>query len=413
MRTIAYRLALVVFFTLPFENLVHLSGAGRVSKLVGLLVAGFWLLTIAATGEFRRPRVAHLVALRFVVWVGLSLFWTVDVPATRARFITYVQLLGLMFVVWESVTSRARVRGALQAYVLGAWISVAMILFTYATLGSDATTHGRVTTGTFNPNDVGLMLAIAVPVAWYLVSADGARRRRLLWGVNAAYIPASVVAIALTASRAALAGAALGIAYVAISLLRRRPAALVPAVASLVVLAIAVVPLLPERGLGRVRGTATDVTAGGFTGRVPLWREGMDLFRAHPFGGIGGGAFREGALESRKVAHNLVVALLAEVGLVGFTLFALLMILVAVSAWRQPGGLGGMWTTVLLCWVLAAMLHNWEYRKQTWFFFALILAAESLPVTGPRDGGTPDPGSAPARAGPAPETGVLVARGRG
>src|SRR5512135_859243 len=345
MRTVAYRLALAVFFTLPFENLVHVSGAGRVSKLLGLLVAAFWLLTVAATGEFRRPRVAHLVALLFVAWVGLSLFWTVDVPATRTRFITYVQLLGLMFVVWELVTSRARVRGALQAYVLGAWVSVAMLLYSYATLGSGGTTHGRVTTGTFNPNDVGLMLAIAVPVAWYLVSSDGARRRRWLWGVNAAYIPAGVVAIALTASRAALAGAAFGLVYVAISLVRRRPAALVPAAASLVVLAIAVVPLLPERGLYRVQTTGTDITAGGFTGRVPLWHEGMDLFRAHPIGGIGGGAFREGALESRKVAHNLVVALLAEVGIVGFTLFVLLLILVAISAWRQPGGLGGMWTT--------------------------------------------------------------------
>jgi O-antigen ligase len=99
------------------------------------------------------------------------------------------------------------------------------------------------------------------------------------------------------------------------------------------VLCLVVVPLLPERGLYRLQRTGTDITSGGFLGRVPVWREGIDLFTAHPFQGVGGGAFRAGALDTRKVAHNFVVALLAEVGLIGLGLFAMLLILVFVSAW--------------------------------------------------------------------------------
>src|SRR5512144_848007 len=218
---------------LPFESLVVLQGVGRVSKVVGLAVAAFWLLAVAATGNFRRPTATHLVALLFVLWVGLSIFWSVDIGATRGRFLTYVQLLGLMLIVWDTVASRDQVHSALQAYLLGAWISVATLLYGYATLGSEATIHGRATTGEFHPNDVGLIIALGLPLAWYLTTGYGVDKGRLLRGLNVSYIPAAIVAIALTASRVALAAAALGIAYITRSLLRRRRVALVLGAAGL------------------------------------------------------------------------------------------------------------------------------------------------------------------------------------
>jgi hypothetical protein len=67
-----------------------------------------------------------------------------------------------------------------------------------------------------------------------------------------------------------------------------------------------------------------------------------------------------------------------------------------------------MWTTVLLCWLLAASLHNWEYRKQTWFFFGLILASASLDTSGRAYG---DPSRGPADALPPPDPAGVTAGG--
>ena len=56
MRKIAFWLALVLLFMIPWENSVIVDGVGRISRLMGILVAAFWLGTVLATGKFRQLR---------------------------------------------------------------------------------------------------------------------------------------------------------------------------------------------------------------------------------------------------------------------------------------------------------------------------------------------------------------------
>ena len=59
MRRYAYWLMLALVFTLPWENVAELPGIGRVSRLVGLLLAVTWVLAVIESGWVRAPRVSH------------------------------------------------------------------------------------------------------------------------------------------------------------------------------------------------------------------------------------------------------------------------------------------------------------------------------------------------------------------
>ena len=90
-------------------------------------------------------------------------------------------------------------------------------------LGGRELFTGRYTATGFNVNDVGLTVALGIPVAWHLaVSEGGSKMIRRLRLANYIYIPVAVLAIFLTASRGSLIAAIPAILFVVASLPRLR-----------------------------------------------------------------------------------------------------------------------------------------------------------------------------------------------
>jgi len=381
MRRIVYLLMLAMVFTLPWENVLSLPGLGRVSKLIGLLAAATWVLSVLISGRFREPRATHFLALLFVVWNGLSMLWTVDGAATQGRVITYAQLLGLMFVIWDTVDTMPRVRATLTAYLAGSYLTVLALLVGYVVRGAASERYGRVTLGTFHPNDVGLILAVSVPVAAYLMWVPPVRERhwRRLWATACvAYVPLAAFAVLVTGSRAALVSMIPGLAYLFLLLTRRHKGIGIGTLAGLTVVAVLAIPFVPARVLLRLQGTDAALRAGNLNERETIWSEAVRLIREHPILGSGGGAFRVAAVGANKAPHDLALGLLAEVGVIGFGLFAAMLITALLSLRRVEPLLRGMWIAVFTAWLGAALLHNWEARKQTWMLIGLVVACGAL-----------------------------------
>lgn len=73
----------------------------------------------------------------------------------------------------------------------------------------------------------------------------------------------------------------------------------------------------------------------GFSGRTDIWQTYFQLWMSHPLLGIGPGRnLIFGGIE--YYAHNQVLEILAETGVIGFVCFYLLMIWGAASAFRTP-----------------------------------------------------------------------------
>ena len=378
MRRLAVWLCIALVFTIPWENIVELPGIGRISRAMGLLVAAAWVATIAASGRIRRPGPFQVLVLLFVLWNGASLLWTVDPHATLDRVLTYAQVFALTYIVWDTLTTLESLELALEAYVLGAWVTAISLMWSFLAHGP-AAYQVRFTTGTFQVDDVSLILSLGIPSAWYLaVHARGLRLVRALRWVNFAYVPLGLVGIMLTASRTALVSSAAGLAYIAASLprlsWRARTLSLVLIAGLFLGLASFVPPATVAR-LGTLRAS-TDTTEGELNGRGPVWREAYATFQDHPLIGVGSGAFR--AVNTMKVTHNFVLGFLVEIGMIGFALFVAILGLAAWNAGRQPSGRLGLWTSVLATWLIGASLYNFQEKKQTWLFLALVVAGGSL-----------------------------------
>ncbi len=87
------------------------------------------------------------------------------------------------------------------------------------------------------------------------------------------------------------------------------------------------------------------------------------------------------------VAHNTVVSVLVEYGLIGFTLYFLYWGLVIRQAWRLPKADRFFWFGVIALYLPLILSASSEYWKPLWFLSGLLLCAtrNDKPVAAGRD----------------------------
>ena len=375
MRTVAFWLSLLLVFVIPWENIVVLEGLGTMGRATGILAAAFWVATVVVTGRFRKPHPFHLAVYLFVLWNIVSVFWTFDVTLTVRCIMTYSQLLILIYILWDLYTTPVALNAGLQAYVLGAYVSIGSTAFNYVSTGAGA---GRFATTGFNENDLGLTLALGIPVAWHLaLSESNDRITQVLKIVNYGYVPAGILGVLLTASRGSLVSSLPSFFFIFASLTRLKLHLRVLLCAALVGALFALQPLVPASSFQRLSTTGTSIATGDLSGRVDIWSQGITVFSQHPFLGVGSGAFRA-AIERGSAPHNVYLSVLVAVGIIGFGLFWIILVMAVYLAMRQPKWVSMFWLTLLSVLAIGIFGVNWEVRKPTWLFLGLTAVSAAL-----------------------------------
>lgn len=379
MRRAAFGLLLVFVFSIPLEySLIFGSLMG--SPALGFLAMAAWVLTVIAGGSLRRLTAVHLLATAFVLWSLLSYFWSPVPAATFTKVSRLVQLVALVWIVWDQTTTPARLVAMMRAFVLGSLVATV--------LAFAAGAQGRAATGTVDrftssldlgPNSAGCILAIAVAMAWYLLQFDHDRRFRKLY---LAFIPLAVTAVFLTASRTALLALGLVAVVIVIQGGNLRLQRLLPLCAVGVMATVLVVTFVPESATERLGTTGEELSTGTLSSRRIYWSVGWQVYSRQPLVGVGAGAFGQDTLRetgAQKVAHNVFLSILVELGAVGFALF---MLSFGVAAWgllRQDPIARRAWLAILGALVVAASSLTWETRMVTWLVLALLLVQARMP----------------------------------
>lgn len=373
LRTVTFWVLFVFVLTIPSSSVVVVSeDVGTVSRLVGLAALPPAALALALGGRRARLLDVHVLMLVLVGWIAASTVWTRDLSATKGTVFTALQLVVLVLLVWEFAGDADRWRSLLVAYVLGCWVAAAQLVAT-PLQGRTGLDSARYSVGEFNPNDLAQILLVGLPVATYLGIHHRQRVVRLLaWG----YLPLGSVANLLTGSRQALVVLPLALLLVPIGVRRLSPAARVTtgivAVASLLLVAI----LVPAATMTRLLSVGTELGDGDLGGRALLWSSALDAVAVEPVTGVGAGAL--GRLIQRDVgytagAHNSMLSVAAELGMVGLALFLAVLAATAARVLRyRPDERAFGAVTILV--VLATLLpgHN-EYDKSTWLALAIVL----------------------------------------
>ncbi len=372
MTAFAYVFVWLFAFALPWEStLAIMPGVGVIGKATGVLALGATLAVVVMTGRVRRWHHFHIAALLFICWLIFHLFvfrTSVELPNT---FWTFVQLFLVLWIMWELAASWDRVIGLLTAYVLGAHIAAVDTILTYH---NSAAQLRRFAAGGIDANDLAMMLALALPMAWYLGMSH---RSSLLRWVCRAYLAIGLFAIGLTGSRGGMLATVVALTIVPFTMLRLSPGKRNAAIAMLVLAGVLGVAFVPQRIFERLATTTTEVEQGRISGRGRIWKAGLVAFAEHPVVGYGPGGFRTAVRpylgSGTQVAHNSYLSVLVEEGLIGFAIYATMLGSVWVAVLRLPL-LERRFALVLLSTLAIAMFPlSWEERKPVWFVMAVLL----------------------------------------
>jgi hypothetical protein len=392
MRKIAYGFVWFFAVSIPLQELaasIFVEVAGTVSRLIGLAAGLVAFVAVIQEGRLRSFSVTHGIMAIYFAWGGLSFLWSQDQPATLARLLTSIQLLLMVLIFCQFATTREEVHGFVTAYVIGSGISIvellrrkAMGLTYYSGYFED-----RYTAFGNNPNEYALALALAIPMAWYLVMSNRKRWEVLLgWGL----IAGGGLGVILTGSRGGFLSLAVAALIIPFSLHRLTGARKIASVGFLVfgvVVALAMTPQNVWNRLAKIEELAPANVPKTYYGelegpniRTVIWKQGFNEFVNNPevaVVGVGAAAYVAGVeplYGERYVAHNVFISVLVEQGVIGFSLFLIIIWLLVSKIRFLERDEKYLWAFSFMTWFVGVNFMTWEHTKNTWFLFGLLAA---------------------------------------
>lgn len=379
MRKLTYLSTLALIFALPWEDSISIPGLGSLARLLGFVAAGFCLGTILVEGTFRKPSFFHALVLLFFLWNCTSLFWSSDIENTLQRVETYGQIFLLILIYWNVFRDREDLMGALQAFVLGAYVLIGSTIYNYLAGNIAVQYEGRYSATGVNANDVALILILGLPIglsiAMHLLFVPPKNMKgTLLQVLDLLYIPLSIFSIVLTGSRTSLiAVIPFVIFFIGTQWIKVEQKILFLGI--LLVSFLALFPFVPQSVIGRIGTIGSSISEADLGGRVTMWRKSLVVLAQHPILGVGCGAIDRAI---GGAVHNTFLSVVTETGFIGLALFLCLLGLVVYLVARMPRRTSGLWLAIFATWAIGAFSLSWEFRKITWIIMSFIIIESGI-----------------------------------
>jgi O-antigen ligase len=378
MRRIAWSLMLGFAFAIPWEYSLDIGEPiGNIARVAGLVLLAAAIPAVLLAGRLRRPGALQWAAVAFFLWFCCSALWTIDPPATYARLRAYFQVMMTVWLVWEFAEDPEDLRDLLRAYVAGSWVLAVLTLMNFASPETEG--QIRFVAEGHDPNDAARFLNFGFPMAALLFEGEpGWTGKLLAFG----YLPLGLVGVLLTASRSGFVVAVVALTGCGLMIARRHARGLVAGAVALPAIAAALFFLAPRETFERIATIPEQLRRGDLNYRLNIWQAGWQAFAHAPFFGAGAGTFvAEARLSPGDTAHNTMLALAVEGGIVALILGAAVVAVSVSSLLETRGQVRIALATALLVWVVSSLTATVEQSRTTWLLLALIslggrLAAE-------------------------------------
>jgi O-antigen ligase len=295
--------------------------------------------------------------------------WSIDLGRTVNRINTYAQIFVLMLIVWELYQKPNDLIAGLQAYVLGSYVCIASLISNYQRGIIAVKWQVRYSATGINAVDLSILLLLGLPLAWHLFLLIDGKKYPLLKIINFTYIPIAIFSVFLTASRTSL----FAIVPAFIFILLPKGFKIGRYILIFIFLAVSlfiILSLLPAAIIERLSTALTSISSEDIGGRANLWKEAIVTFMQHPFIGSGAGTL---PTVLGTWAHQTFLSILAETGLIGFSLFISILFIVVNQAARLLEKYSGLWFSIFYTWVIGVLSLSWETKKVTWLFLSFVI----------------------------------------
>lgn len=391
---------LATFTFLTFVALIPETGgpALNVVKAAGLILALAWFASMTTRqyqqGDlFRAQPALAATVLFFLAWVLLSQAWAADPGEARLTF-SRITMNAIIFVIaFAAIRTRSDMTRVIAAFVLGAAFSML-----YGVMQPpDASDPDRLAGTLGNANEMAAVLVVGGALSIGLAaSLKDAPVKRLL-AVVALFL--CLAGLLLTLSRGGMVAGSVACVAAVIFAGRWRPQVTL-AIVGLVICAVGFLTFAVDEQ-ARQRIFASD----GGTGRLDLWTVGVRMVEDRPVLGVGAGNFPTSTIDyllepglltrtefivsDPKVAHNTYLEMFAELGIIGFSLFLLVLLLCLTALYRairqfertdnrQLELLARAVLVALLGLLAADVFQSAQFQKALWLLLALCPAFLAL-----------------------------------
>ncbi len=356
-----------------------------------LLLPLYWVIVIGivawAWGRTRgtlrdaidRRSALDIPIAAFTAFSLASIWWSADMQEGTVKavffYIPFVILYRLVVNWWPLATRPMR---AMVVTTLGMAVAVAVVAvgqFATRTIWwNDTLKQGNVYNRFFRangifyaPNILGryLMLALVVTAAYAVIANRG--RRLALLGVLAGVVAAGLI---VTFSRSSALGLMVAVTLLAFRAFGWRRTLLVGASALVLIGG----PAVALNANVRDKATSLERLASTGEGRLRLVKGGIELWKTAPVTGVGLGAFsqeyrstvprKEAARTRVFISHTAPVTTLAELGIIGFALFLVLLSVGTTVLWRgsrRTSDEGGWAQWTIMAILVAIVVHSLLY----------------------------------------------------
>lgn len=298
-------IALLIIRPQDYPALIESPGP-PFQALALVTAAGMWV--VSTRKSFAAPQ--YLLLAAFLVVAMISKITNGWLGGALYVFAAFAPTVMTFVILANALDTRARVETVMALLTICAGVlalhGVEQAITGIGWTGEGLSQGTRIQyVGIFNdPNDLGLLFVMCLPMAFYLSGRGGLLGlRRVFWLALAGLL---VYGCYLTNSR----GTMLALLMLLAVYTWKKYGVLVAGVLASV--ALAGLMALPSRM------QELDVSEESAMGRVEAWYEGIHMFMAHPLFGIGAGGYSD---MYDLTAHNSFVLVLAEMGFIGFTIF--------------------------------------------------------------------------------------------
>ncbi len=361
-------LSLFFIFSIPWGNAVW-DGLSRVFGIFAFGAVGLAFITGGTRGKFG---LFHLAIAALGVWFILSLMWTPDFERGKFLLNTTLQLLLLTLMVTININdSRRNLILFYHSYILGNLVGSGIIIYNYLN-GIESIYYQRYAIPTLDIDGQSIMLTLAIPMAAYLTTQYQSKLIKTFYIIA---IPVIVFAVFLTGTRTASIVGIIGVLY---WLMTYRNASLKIKSAFFIIFIgsmITAVSLAPKESLDRIMSSGQSITSGTLNNRTVIWGASLEQWKQSPVVGNGIGSL-EYILNTKHVeydsAHSTYVHILTENGIIGLSLYFLLIGAIIYRSMHSPFSEMIFLMSLLMTILVSQITQHTHFSKETWFALTML-----------------------------------------
>jgi O-antigen ligase len=373
---------------IPFESaFFSIGGAVTYTRLLGFYILGLWLIKLLIERRSIKFMPYTKIFIPFLVWALLSIFWSVDKSSALEYWQTLVQMFAFSLYIYNEVVDYKQLKLILVILAISCFLTVLMGYFRVSSLG-ERTLLSLASQGV---KEYASMIGAAFLSCIILFSHVNSRRLK-------AFLLLAIIFCIYPLFAAGERGVFLGLAtgWFAIALVSKHKLANLGFALVTGLAFYSAFQIISYYGLlsnfAIYRFSLSSIIDTGGTGRLDIWRVGLDIIRNHPLIGVGLGNFiyaytryapllLVGSYATAAFGpHNDLISVITELGIIGFILFSGFLASIWIRFGKLLRGILNPEITLLATWLLGLWIYYLSvgfttvfiYRKYYWLLVALV-----------------------------------------